>query len=564
MTRLARFLNRFTQDKHSAIAIITAIIIFPLIFYCAGTPIDLARQVQLRSALQNIADGAALAASADIGAGGTASQACTIASSYVKASALGLTIGYSSLTSPNAGLDPSYSGSNFATTKNMLNGSTGCQTGAPNITTLAALETTAPNQITVTIAANLPATFMAVMRKNLPVSVTSTAIGPGNFITVCMQPQSSSSADFNSLFYYGITQSGALFDVGATGTAPVAFTEGGGNDPSLQSGLPQKLDDDTGAGPTFPITPGTPQCKSGYFKAFVHLPLGARIGFEMTSEKGGLYPCLYASNYNAAGLAAGNAAGAFPPAFKSSGQCMTSGTIPAPGSGSAPAITNFFTDAYGDPVFTTVRYYSTDYPATLNSSTTSTVPAGGTAGNFGPTNQASVVNTTYVAPVISGTTVNTIPQTNAHEMFFNSIAQIAQLDGPPQNYAIATPTADLVCLVNNGLLLTPSSITQYSNLGAGINFTNVNNIGNAQEQNLAIVNPAQGNVMQCANTTDGSPDNIDPTCQELNGATIQAFWNDMGSPGYDNVGYGDMPYSFGCATGSGVATLDYQNPALIQ
>jgi Flp pilus assembly protein TadG len=560
--KFVHFLGRFTRDKHSDIAVITAILMFPLMFYCAGAPIDLARQIQLRSALQNIADGAALAASADLGDGGTASQACTIASAFVKASATGLTIGYASLTSPNSGLNPSYTGTNFATTS-ALNASTGCQTIAPNAISLALVESTAPNRVTVTISANLPATFLSTVRKNLPVSVASTAIGPANFITVCMQPQASPSADFNSLYYYGITQAGALYDVGANGAAPVVFTEGGGNDPSLQAGLPQKLDDDTGAGPTYPITPATPQCKSGYFKVFVHLPLGARIGFEMTSEKGGVYPCLYASSYNATGNAHGQT-GAFPGAAGVGGQCMSSGTIPTPGSGAAPAVTNFFTDAYGDPVFTTVRFYSTDYPATLNSSTTSTVPPGGTAGNFGSTSQANVANTTYVPPVISGTTMNSLPQTNAHQMFFNSRAQIAQLTGPPQNYSIATPSTDLVCLVNNGLLLTPSSITQVNNLGGPNNYTNVSNIGNAQQQNLAIVNPAQGDVMQCANTTDGSPDNIDPTCQELNGATIQAFWNDMGSPGYDNVGYGDMPYSFGCATGSGVATLDYQNPALIQ
>ena len=53
-------LKKFAGDRRATIALITAIFIFPLMFLGVGVPIDLARAIQYRASLQNIADGAAL------------------------------------------------------------------------------------------------------------------------------------------------------------------------------------------------------------------------------------------------------------------------------------------------------------------------------------------------------------------------------------------------------------------------------------------------------------------------------------------------------------------------
>jgi Flp pilus assembly protein TadG len=544
----------FLRDRGGNVALITAIVIFPLLFYCVGIPIDLARQVQLRSTLQNIADDAALAGSSVIGDGGTAAQACTAANAYVKAAAAQLSVPYSALTSPHAA-------PNFATTANLFGATLGCSANAPNTTSLAQLENTSPTQVSVAISATLPTIFLAAVKPSLPVSVSAATVGPGNFVTVCLKPQSTTSADYNALYYYGYdpnTSPATLFNVGANGTPPTAFTEGSANDPSVLAGAPEFLEDDLGNGPTYNITPATPQCTSGFYKVFVHLPLASRIGVEMASEKGGTYPCFYATVYNAnAGVLQGQEWQG-----GTSNACMASGNRPTPGTGGAKALTNFSTDAYGTTVFTTNRYYSTDYATTLNTSTTATVYSGfglvGSAGNFSASNQSLVADTLYkpAYPHFA------IAQTNANEMFFNSRAQFAQLDAT-QGYNLTVGSTDLVCMVNNGAPVAPNSTTPYNSLGTAVDFTNIS-IGAAQQENLVVQNSLQGNAAQCANTIEGNPYQIDPTCAELNGATLTAFWNDMGSPGYDNVNYGDMPYSFACSAGSGIATLDYIRPALSQ
>jgi Flp pilus assembly protein TadG len=546
--------SRFLRDRRGTIALITAIVIFPLLFYCVGVPIDLARQVQLRSTLQNIADDASLAGSAVIGGGGTAAQACTVANAYVKAASSQLSVPFSALTSSNGA-------PNFATSANLYGSSLACTANAPNTTNLQMLETTSPTQFSISISTNLPTIFLAAVKSSLPVSVSAVTEGPGNFITVCLNPNSTGSSDYNALYYYGYdpnTSPGTLYDVGATGTAPVAFSEGGSSDPSLVSGKPEFLEDDTGAGPTYNV-PTTSACPPGYDEVYVHLPLATRIGVEMTSEKGGLGPCVYASTWNANG---GGVPGV--PYFSTNKYgCMASGTQPPLGTG-AKALTNFITDAYGTSVFTTNRYYSTDYPATLNASTTSTVYSNatliGSAGNFSAANQALVADTLHINPVLFPQFDN--QQVGSNDMFFNSRAQFSQ-SGFMSRYNVAIGTTDLVCMVNNGAPVTPNSETEVSTLGTALNYTNIS-IGAAQQQNLIEENSLQGNAAQCANTTEGNPYQTDPTCQELNGATLTDFWNDMGSPGYDNVNYGDMPYSFACSAGSGVSTLDYIRPALSQ
>jgi Flp pilus assembly protein TadG len=66
-----RFLQKYRHDRRGTIALMTAMLMFPLIFFAVGVPIDLARQVQLRSALQNIADDAATAGAKELADGAT-------------------------------------------------------------------------------------------------------------------------------------------------------------------------------------------------------------------------------------------------------------------------------------------------------------------------------------------------------------------------------------------------------------------------------------------------------------------------------------------------------------
>ena len=83
--------------------------------------------------------------------------------------------------------------------------------------------------------------------------------------------------------------------------------------------------------------------------------------------------------------------------------------------------------------------------------------------------------------------------------------------------------------------------------------------GLAQQQNV-LVNG------HCADVTPGSSYNIDPTCLELNGETLNINWNDMGNPiavqgstvgdsdryiasGYNT--FSDMSYSVSCTVDPG-------------
>jgi Flp pilus assembly protein TadG len=592
MKSFLRPFGKFAKDTRGTIAVITAIVIFPLLFYCVGVPIDLARQVQLRSALQNIADGAALAGSAVLGEGGTASQACTIANNFVKASSsTGLSVSYSALTPTG----------NFASTSSFIaqgqaSATIGCGTNAPNTTSLANLEATTPNQVVVSISTVLPTVFMSFVKKTLPVSVTATAVGPSNTITICVLPKVSGSIDYDALWFYGyVPGTGVKETVGVNGTAPMTFTEpvngasATGVDPSLD---PQKLEfllDDNGNQPTGALTGlASSPCPKNYAAVAIHLPVGTRLGFEMTAERGGIDPCPYIQGENYRGYAAGipNLVATSTATFA----CIQNDkeTYGYPASEGARAYDTFFTDAYGASVFTTMRFYSTDYPVSLNASTTSTISSGDTTGtgptqnplggdsrgDYGVINQTLVANTNYPGTDAGefgsyeayvgapGYSPNS-PQIPPHILIFNSRVAIAQ--GLNANYGVATETNDLVCEVNNGQAVPPSQYTetQVNNANTGLDFSNIT-ITAGQQQNLTVVNSSKGNVLQCANTTDGDPYNIDPTCKQLNGATLTAFWNDMGSPTFDNVNYGDLPYSIQCIAQSGIPTLDYQNTALDQ
>jgi Flp pilus assembly protein TadG len=155
------------------------------------------------------------------------------------------------------------------------------------------------------------------------------------------------------------------------------------------------------------------------------------------------------------------------------------------------------TNTYGSPVGTTNIFYTSDYPASLN-----TNPTGG----YSASNQEWAVNHNHV--------------------FFSNSAT--------------------ACYVYQGAavsLATFNSATGYGTLA-----------GPAQQQNV-VVNGS------CATTKPASPYNINPTCLELNGQTsgnsMTIDWNDMGAPlsvGDSDIYNADMEYSFSCATSGGAGT----------
>lgn len=147
---------------------------------------------------------------------------------------------------------------------------------------------------------------------------------------------------------------------------------------------------------------------------------------------------------------------------------------------------------YGSTVGTTNVFYSSDYPASKN-----TMNA---ANGFSVANQTAMVNT-------------------GHVVFEN---------------------AATACFVYNGVPVPLASFNTSTSRGT---------ITSAQQKNV-VVNGV------CANITHGSPNNINPTCLELNGQTMNITWNDMGGTvSYPDTGmypgtWADMRYTFSCAGNS--------------
>ena len=162
--------------------------------------------------------------------------------------------------------------------------------------------------------------------------------------------------------------------------------------------------------------------------------------------------------------------------------------------------TNYYngtTNAYGSVTNDVQEFYSSDYPASLNTTNS--------ANGYTAANQTAAVNGKHV--------------------FFDSAAT--------------------ACYVNNNQVV---PLTNTSNNSSRAN-TIYGTITTAQQQNV-IVNGV------CANVTPNSPYNINPTCLDLNGQTLNIIWNDMGN--LLSVGdndqyvqpYQDMSYSFSCAGSS--------------
>jgi hypothetical protein len=134
---------------------------------------------------------------------------------------------------------------------------------------------------------------------------------------------------------------------------------------------------------------------------------------------------------------------------------------------------------------------------------------------------------------------------------------------PLQGYGGSTSTGtDLVCLVANGTPYTPALTTYQSGESSQYSTAKVAGGVAAQQENFVIANSSVApNVYQCPVDTLGSPFYPDPTCAELNGATLQIGWNDMGGILYDNGNYVDLTYSYSCQPPAAGSII---NSALIQ
>ncbi len=134
------------------------------LLWAVGTPIDLARQIEAQSTLQNDADAAALAGATLLGATTTTTDATILAQNFMTASTAQMV---ATVSSPTVAFGTSVS------------------------------------NITVSAFATIPTAFLAWKSLTLPVSATSVVGGPGA-PRACVTPAASGAADLNKLYVYGI------------------------------------------------------------------------------------------------------------------------------------------------------------------------------------------------------------------------------------------------------------------------------------------------------------------------------------------------------------------------
>lgn len=594
--------KKFLADRRGAVAIITAIVMLPVLLYCVGVPIDLARAVQLRSALQNISDTAALAGSAELAQGGTALQACNIANQFVAAEAGQLSVPYSTLT-PNGSFATTNGETDTETTVSTGNtttqssagstASTNCQSTQPTVSTSTTTKTsgntttttttasiTSPYQVVVGISTKIPTSFMAFAKSNIPVAVSGTASGPTGFVKICMENGYSISDDSAAFYYYYVDPSGN-FDTDQAGdalskTSPL---------PALASNL---LTDNTIGVPYQYISTGcsTNATARGIqsYLVLVHLAPGWHLAYYYQNITGHKNDCYYAGTFTTAGAAIynetpGNTRTVKPgdayqwPTFGYYGCFGNSSTIysstgfataattwngvtpstpPTSGGPNTNALTTFQTTAYGGTIETTNRFYTTDYPASLNTKTNSVaLGPNGAVGDFSASGQSTAIDKV----------LSTNPQQNY--VYFNSNANLNQNQLPTQtsgDNVIGQTSGDLVCLVNASTHTQDVNVsTTYISSGG---YTLATNANNDQQQNVILQNSSQSTLYKCPTNVSGDPYNLNPSCADLNGATITGGWNDMGGYPADSVGYQDLVFSISCTAGTGVPQLDYDNIAL--
>ncbi len=567
-------LKRFVQDRRATIALITGISI-PLLLLSVGVPIDLARAIQYRASLQSIADGAALAGSEALGIGANPAQACN------------LTLAYVHVPIENGELPAAASPSATLTSPS---GTTLICNGASGLSTPQTTVATAPDVVGVEISGSQPTTFLSFYEPAMPVTVSGAAIGPQGFITICVEPKPNPSGDLSQVYYYLRNSDGSL-----------ANEDGSAVNPSSSDTLPGTTGGVSTAaflGDDSWVDEHPPLATDGYcdpptdseVAVLVKPGLAQRLGFAYYVVTAGQLPCYPDPTFNY------NGANAFYD-FK----CLQGNqNYPYNPYTAATNIGGFFDyyqnytvsgdqflpNAYGSPIGWVNAFYSTDYPASLNSnnyhenySGTIVSPTGGdscftTYPSMSSSTVTSVANGYAAASqsCLINETATTLNKAMTKAFGFNiypynyyAKTNVSYWENwyPLQGYGGSTSTGtDLVCLVVNGAPYTPSIAThnlgtssQYSTATVGVGVA-------AQQENFIIANSSvAANVYHCPDNTPGSPFRPDPTCAELNGATLQIGWNDMGGILYDNGNYVDLVYSYSCQPAAAGTII---NSAIIQ
>lgn len=565
--------QRFRRDRRATVAVITAIVIFPLLFLAVGVPIDLARAIQLRSAMQNFDDSAAIAGEVDIANGATANQACTLV----------YDMAVDTLFAPGSGL------TNFGAGASTSPGSSCSSSPQTSIAS-------APNSVTVTGTSTLAMTFTSFLAKTIPVSTTATATGPQGFITICIVPQYSESSDLNQAYYYFRTPAGTFVNEDGTAINTADYpglstgpspnpNNAGGSGTGLGVELSAFLTDNaypTAHGPNSPNPAPNTYCDPSdsppnQIAVSVKNGLGYRLGFEFVNITGGQFPCYYDS------------AG-----FQLGGGCLTNNNLynynPASSSsslsgGNANGFLNYYL-AYGTPLkYTTNAYgsfigeqnlfYSTDYPTsfyTNNANSAILSPVNGAPLVSSPVANNSCYEVNPLLGILSPTTNGygapsqgcLLSQTAATNPNISYSATYYQSDASATvtfGFNNAGKTGYLVCLASdgstrlNGTTYTPTTAQGVTTASQGpyVYVTGTNKNSQVQQESMVLANSSTGTgslgagVYQCPINTIGNPYYPDPTCAELAGATLQVGWNDMGGFYTDNgTSPGDLMYSYSC------------------
>ncbi len=576
--------KRFKRDRRGTIAVITAIVMFPMLFLAIGAPIDLARAVQLRSALQNAADSSSLAAEEDIANGATPSQACTMIYDYAVNYILefGGPGGFATIPSTSPGVS-------------CTNTTTGT-TPTPSNT---------PNSATTNLTASLPASFTSYITKTINISVSATATGPQGFVTVCVKPSASGSADLSQAYYYLRNTNNTLTNADGSvinqadspglSTGPGTGTNSSGNGVEIADFLVDNLVGTPNVATTTYCDPPT----NSQYAVTVKSGLGQRLGFEYVVVTGGHYPCYitgetgsksYADYYaclstdsaysynpyaTSSNLTSGNVNGfaAYYHEYKTGGNISST-----PLSSFTPTVA---TNSYGTPIGGEQIFYSTDYPTTYNTTNANKL-------NYNHLVAGNTVSEPTVSPVI--TPANVSPNdSSCYEVTSSGVTSVINGYGPASQGCLLSQTipststdvgyaaagmsgtgarvywgsSSIVCIVTdgstnyNGVAYTPTLTPVTVNNGqAALAVTGTTSSSNVQQENMVIANSNMNgaslgpNVFHCPVNTLGNPYYPDPTCAELGGSTLQISWNDMGGKENDNGNSagagGDLYYTYSC------------------
>lgn len=181
----------FAAARGGGVAVLFALMLIPLIL-ATGVAVDFARIEILKTALQSVVDGAALAGASALSLSTGSTSAVTVATDYFNKGVAAL-----------------------ATTATI---------GTPTVTVPSTIE------VTVTVTATLPYSFTSLISSGLSVPITASAEGPAYQLQVTKTGGFSSSAyDSDSVYFYVASSDGTLPTT--TSAMTLLFT----NDPSVDA-----------------------------------------------------------------------------------------------------------------------------------------------------------------------------------------------------------------------------------------------------------------------------------------------------------------------------------------